>query len=84
MANAPLAVQIWRGVLLQDLGAVLPVNPVEVVPQSASGAGRPWVAWNGTLTFVSVLGEADLIDVREMLMLSHREPVPANIHLSNI
>ena len=50
--------------ILKDMDTVLPVHPVEVVPQSYFGVGLPWSPWKKALTFVSVLGEADLIYLR--------------------
>ena len=61
--------QVQREVLLQDLCAVLPVHPVKVVPHYDSGVGRPWSEWKGVLIFVSIPGEVDLIDLREMLII---------------
>ena len=63
LAAAPLVVWVLHGVLLQDLDAVPPVNPVEVVTDSASGAGQPWTPWKGALMFVSFLVEFDLIEL---------------------
>ena len=62
--NAPIVVWVWRGMILKDMDTVLPVHPVEVVPQSYFGVGLPWSPWKKALTFVSVLGEADLIYLR--------------------
>ena len=36
---APISVMVRRRVLLQDLDAVLPVHPVEVITNSSSGTG---------------------------------------------
>ena len=41
LAATPLAVWVWRGMLVQDLDAVPKAHPIEMVPRYASGAGRP-------------------------------------------
>ena len=69
--SAPLSVWLRCGMILRYMDAVPPVHLVEIVPPSASGAGQPWAPWKGALEFFSVLGEYNLIYLREMLMLAH-------------
>ena len=70
--DTPLVVHVWREMILQVLGSVLPVLPVEFVPHYDSGDGLPWELWKGEFTLVSVLGKSDLVDLREMILLDHR------------
>ena len=42
MVDAPLAVWVQHGVILQDMDAIRIVHPVKVVPQYASDTGKPW------------------------------------------
>ena len=69
---------------LRDLYTVPPVHPVKAVPQSASGVGQPWAPSKVALTFGSVLGESDLIYLREMIMLYNHELVPVNQRLCSV
>ena len=46
--------------LLQDLDAIPPVNPVELVPKYAYIAGGSWAPWEGSLALVSCLGKLNL------------------------
>ena len=57
MLATPPTVRVQRGVLIQDLDTVPQVNHFRVIPQSDSGAGRPWEPWKRELSFVSVLEE---------------------------
>ena len=47
-----LSVGICRRIFLEYMDAILPVHPIEVVPEAASGAGRPGTPWEGPLTFL--------------------------------
>ena len=79
-----LTMWVWRGVLLQDMDAVYPVCPVEMITQSAFGAGRPWAHWEGELVLASGIGEDDLIYLGEVLVLAHQEPVPVDLWLCSV
>ena len=75
---------ILHGVILQDMDAVPPVCPVEMVPQPASGVGLPWETWEVSLTIDSGLGEDDFIYLGEVLIFAYRKPVPVDLWLCYI
>ena len=79
-----IAVWVWCRVLLQYLDYVLPMHPVEIIPHYDSGVGQPWAPWKGALSFVIILGEAYLIDLKEVLVLNHWEPLPVDLCIGSM
>ena len=53
------------------MDAVPPARPVEMITQSASGAGQPWAPWKVALELASGLGGSDLIDLGGVIVLYH-------------
>ena len=84
LAYASITVGVWIRMLLEYLDTILLVNPIEVIPEDDSGAGRPRSSWEGASSLANVPGKDKLIDLGEMFVLDYRQYVSVDIWLVNM
>ena len=61
--------------ILYYLDTILPVHPIEVIPEAAYGAREPRKTGEGALELADVLGEDDLVDLGDVFILDYRQTV---------
>ena len=69
---------------LEDIHVLLPVHPLEKVPEAASGARRTRADFEGALTLTDATGESEFVNLGEMLMLADRQPIALNQRLDTM
>ena len=70
LASTYLTVGVRRRIILNCLGTILPVHPIEVILEATSGERRPRTPGEGALALFSVTGKSYLVDLGEVFMLA--------------
>ena len=79
LASKYLTVGVRRRMILYYIDTILSVHPIEVIPEAASGAGRPRVTREGALELADVLGGSDLVYLGGLFFLAYQQPIPIDL-----
>ena len=60
--------------LLYYLDTILPVHPIEVIPEVASGSRLPGATREGVLALADAPWKSKLVGLGEVFMLDYRQP----------
>ena len=66
------------------MDTILPVHPIEVIPEDASGERLPGATGEVELALAYAPGEADLVELGEVFMLYYQKPVPVDLWLGTM
>ena len=66
------------------MDTILPVHPVEAGMEDVYGVRLSGASWEGALKLTDDVGESDLVNLGEMLMLTKQKPTPLTFRIGTM